>query len=54
MLHRLVGAGMPPSEVAEMVFDAIRDERFYILTHEDWKGHVLKRMGGVVHGRNPC
>ncbi|HEV2859606.1 MAG TPA: SDR family NAD(P)-dependent oxidoreductase [Pyrinomonadaceae bacterium] len=54
MLHRIVGAGMPPSEVAAMVFDAIRDGRFYILTHEDWKTHVLKRMGDIVHGRNPC
>lgn len=54
MLHRIVGAGMPPSEVAEMVFDAVREGRFYILTHEDWKTHVLKRMGDIVHGRNPC
>ena len=54
ILHRIVGAGMPPSDVAEMVFDAIRDERFYILTHEDWKTHVLKRMGDIAHGRNPC
>lgn len=54
MLHRLVGAGMPPSDVAGMVFDAVREGRFYILTHEDWKTHVLKRMGDIVHGRNPC
>ncbi len=54
MLHRIVEAGMPPSEVAAAVFDAVRDGRFYILTHEDWKTHVLKRMGDIVHGRNPC
>ena len=54
MLHRMVAAGMPPSEVAAAVFDAVRDGRFYILTHDDWKTHVLKRMGDIVHGRNPC
>jgi NAD(P)-dependent dehydrogenase (short-subunit alcohol dehydrogenase family) len=54
MLRRLVETGMPPSEVAEAVFDAIRDERFYILTHADWKPLVRKRMDEILQGRNPC
>jgi NAD(P)-dependent dehydrogenase (short-subunit alcohol dehydrogenase family) len=28
-------SGMPPSEVADMVVDAIREQRFYILTHPE-------------------
>ena len=54
MLRQLVAAGMPPSDVAEAVFDAIREERFYILTHADWKHHVRKRMDDILLERNPC
>jgi hypothetical protein len=42
-LRQLVEAGLPPSEVDGAVFDAIRNERFYILTHADWKPLVFKR-----------
>jgi NAD(P)-dependent dehydrogenase (short-subunit alcohol dehydrogenase family) len=54
MLRQLVKAGMPPSEVAAAVFDAIRAGRFYILTHEDWKPQVRKRMDDILLGRNPA
>jgi short-subunit dehydrogenase len=54
MLRQIVETGMPPSEVAEAVFDAIRDERFYILTHGDWKPFVQKRMEDILQERNPC
>jgi NAD(P)-dependent dehydrogenase (short-subunit alcohol dehydrogenase family) len=54
MLRRLVSAGMPPSEVAEAVFGAIREGRFYILTHADWKPLVRKRMDDILQDRNPC
>ncbi len=54
MLCQLVEQGLPPAQVAEAVFEAIREERFYILTHEDWKTHVRKRMNDILLGRNPC
>jgi len=54
MLHRIVSTGMQPSKLAEAVFDAIRDERFYILTHADWKQFVRKRMDDILRERNPC
>jgi NAD(P)-dependent dehydrogenase (short-subunit alcohol dehydrogenase family) len=53
MLRQLVETGMSPSQVAGAVFDAIRDERFYILTHEDWKPLVQKRMDDILQERNP-
>ena len=53
MLHRLVADGLPPSRVAEAVFDAIREGRFYVLTHADWKPLVRKRMNDILLGRNP-
>jgi NAD(P)-dependent dehydrogenase (short-subunit alcohol dehydrogenase family) len=54
MLRQLVETGLPPSEVAEAVFDAIRNGRFYILTHADWKPLVQKRMNDILQDRNPC
>lgn len=54
MLRQLVETGMPPSEVAETVFDAIRDGRFYVLTHADWKPFVQKRLEDILHDQNPC
>lgn len=54
MLRRLVETGLPPSEVAEAVFGAIRDRRFYILTHADWKPLVQKRLEDILQERNPC
>ena len=53
MLRRLVATGMPPSEVAAAVFDAIRDGRFYILTHPTWKPLVRKRMEDILQERTP-
>jgi NAD(P)-dependent dehydrogenase (short-subunit alcohol dehydrogenase family) len=53
MLRQLVEAGLSPSQVAGAVFDAIRDERFYILTHADWKPLVQKRMDDILQERNP-
>jgi NAD(P)-dependent dehydrogenase (short-subunit alcohol dehydrogenase family) len=53
-LHRLIKTGWAPSQVAEVVFDGIRNERFYILTHENWKPMVQTRMEDILRGRNPC
>ncbi|HVF41820.1 MAG TPA: SDR family NAD(P)-dependent oxidoreductase [Pyrinomonadaceae bacterium] len=54
MLRQLVETGIRPSQVAEAVFEAIRDERFYILTHADWKPLVQKRLEDILLDRNPC
>ena len=48
-----VAAGLPPARVAEMVHEAIRDERFYVLTHPDFMPLVRHRMEGILEGRNP-
>ena len=52
-LRQLVEAGLAPSEVAGKVFEAIRNEKFYILTHPDWKPLVQKRMEDILQERNP-
>jgi NAD(P)-dependent dehydrogenase (short-subunit alcohol dehydrogenase family) len=45
--------GMPPEEVAEKVFESIREERFYILTHPNEKVRVERRMKDILNERNP-
>jgi NAD(P)-dependent dehydrogenase (short-subunit alcohol dehydrogenase family) len=53
MLRHLVETGMSPLQVADVVFDAIREEQFYILTHADWKPMVQKRMNDILQEKNP-
>ena len=52
-LRRSFKEGMPPKEVADKVFDAIREERFYILTHPEEKVRVQRRMEGILQEKNP-
>ncbi len=52
-LRRSFKKGMPPKEVAEKVFNAIRDEKFYILTHPEEKVRVERRMKDILEERNP-
>ncbi|MFH2013219.1 MAG: SDR family NAD(P)-dependent oxidoreductase [Pseudomonadota bacterium] len=42
--------GMSPDEVAELVFKAIKDETFYILTHSWAKDLVKLRMEEIING----
>jgi NAD(P)-dependent dehydrogenase (short-subunit alcohol dehydrogenase family) len=52
-MRQLAQAGLPPSQVAEMVFDAIRQEKFYILTHPTTKQRVQLRMEDILQERMP-
>lgn len=53
MGRQLIAAGSPPSLVAEIVFDAIRNERFYILPHPEWKQFIRTRMEDILEERTP-
>lgn len=53
LVRSLLASGLPPSEVAAAVVDAIRSERFYILTHPELTAHVRARMEDIVEGRAP-
>ena len=41
--------GMEPDELADMVFNAIRDEQFWILTHDDYDTNIRNRMEGILN-----
>jgi NAD(P)-dependent dehydrogenase (short-subunit alcohol dehydrogenase family) len=53
VMRQLVQAGMPPSQVAERVFEAIRQEQFYIFTHPTTKQAVQVRMEDILQERMP-
>jgi NAD(P)-dependent dehydrogenase (short-subunit alcohol dehydrogenase family) len=48
-----VAAGIGPEVMAQRVFDAIVDERFYILSEEAWREAANVRLEDVRLGRNP-
>jgi NAD(P)-dependent dehydrogenase (short-subunit alcohol dehydrogenase family) len=52
-MRQAVEAGMPPYQVADIVFQAIRDEKFYILTHPEWKEAIRVRMEDILQERQP-
>jgi hypothetical protein len=54
MSDKAVGSGkVTAAEVAQMVFDAIAANRFYIYSHPKAIGSVQTRMEDVLLGRNP-
>jgi len=48
-----VATGTEPAGIAEMVLDAIREERLYVLPHSQWKEQIRARMEDILEERNP-
>ena len=57
LLRGFLEQGMPPDEVAAKVLEAIREERFWILTHDDegdfWVDGVNQRLRSLGARANP-
>jgi NAD(P)-dependent dehydrogenase (short-subunit alcohol dehydrogenase family) len=53
MLRAVLASGMAPDAVADLVLGAIRDGRFYVLTHPEMTPAVEARMRGILDGHNP-
>ena len=54
MSDKAVGSGkISAAEVAQMVFDAVRADRFYIYSHPKALGNVRSRMESIVNQHNP-
>jgi NAD(P)-dependent dehydrogenase (short-subunit alcohol dehydrogenase family) len=51
--RQFLAEGMAPERVADCVFDAIRDESFWILTHPETKEWVRARAEDAVNQQNP-
>ncbi|MBA2680301.1 MAG: SDR family NAD(P)-dependent oxidoreductase, partial [Ktedonobacteraceae bacterium] len=52
-LYQDIQKGLPPAQVAVIVFDAIREEKFYIFTHSTTKLGAQVRMEDLIHERQP-
>ena len=48
-----VRAGMSPRKVGAQVLAAIREDRFYILTHPSWNYLIERRTQAILAGENP-
>ena len=53
VVRSLVAAGIEPTDVAEKVLSAVRNNRFYIITHDDTHAMVETRMRDILEERNP-
>lgn len=51
--RQAVEEGMSPAEVADQVFDALRNERLYILTTHDYDDLIRLRTEDIVTQTNP-
>ncbi|MCP4003725.1 MAG: SDR family NAD(P)-dependent oxidoreductase [bacterium] len=52
LMRAVIEAGLPAEQVAQLVFEAICDERFYIFTHEGTKAAVESRMQSILDGQH--
>ena len=48
----LIQSGLDPAEVGRLVVDAVKRERFYILTHP-WNDMIERRVQNILQDRDP-
>jgi NAD(P)-dependent dehydrogenase (short-subunit alcohol dehydrogenase family) len=53
MGRKAMEAAMSPSTVADKVFEALAEDKFYILTHPHFNPVIQMRMEDILQGRNP-
>ena len=53
MVGNWIAEGLQPAYVASLVVEAIRERRFYVLTHPEWQGMVRDRVDRMLSGENP-
>jgi len=53
MFREILRQGMQPAEIADIVFDAVRADRLYILTHDHFDEMIRTRAENIVTGTNP-
>ena len=53
MRHAVQSGRITAEQVAEKVFEGVRDNRFYILTHPKIKSSIQMRMEDILLDRQP-
>jgi NAD(P)-dependent dehydrogenase (short-subunit alcohol dehydrogenase family) len=54
MVRNLIEQGVSPESIAEKVFDAIKADEFWILTHPEFDAAIRERAEGMLERRNPA
>ena len=52
-VKRAIDEGMPPAAVADLVVDAIREDRYWIFPHPEWLEIAMERFHRIGDGANP-
>ena len=53
-VRKALAEGLPPAVVADLVLDAIVDNRFWIFTHDEMMPAIQARFEGIMSGTNPA
>lgn len=53
LVESLLASGLDPRRVGDLVLDAIREERFWVLTHPQWKSMIRHRVENILEERDP-
>ena len=53
MFREVLKQGKQPSDIADAVFDGIRHDRLYILTHDHFDEMIKTRADNITKGKNP-
>jgi NAD(P)-dependent dehydrogenase (short-subunit alcohol dehydrogenase family) len=53
VMNQMVATGVPAEKIADEVLAAIRDRKFYILTHPDMKPAIQHRMSQILDEKQP-
>lgn len=52
-VRRAIDEGMQPAAVADLVVDAVREDRFWVFPHLDFLEIAMERFHGIGEQRNP-
>ena len=52
-LRGVLESGLAPAQVADLVLEAVKTDRFYILTHPEWNDLIKARMEDILEDRAP-
>jgi NAD(P)-dependent dehydrogenase (short-subunit alcohol dehydrogenase family) len=53
MVRGLIEQGVSPESIADKVFEAIEEQKFWILTHPEFDAAIRERVNGMLERRNP-
>jgi NAD(P)-dependent dehydrogenase (short-subunit alcohol dehydrogenase family) len=53
MFREVLKQGMQPEDIAEVVFDGIRNDRLYVLSHDHFTDMIKLRADNITKGNNP-